>query len=168
MVYGKIFDSNQVNALQIRERLLYIALIIFADDKGYFRADGWYWKRHVFYEDRGISVAVVQKMIKRIEDGGLIVLYPTQDGPCGSHPNWHRYQILRKDRCRPSDILARIDAESLSFVSHPGAEGKEDKGDKKNEEKNQAIVGGSYLDSPQWMRVGDLTKIIGNRATKID
>ena len=103
MIHQKIFESEQFNRLTLAERLLYIALIDFADDEGRFRMDASFWKRRVFYSDR-IGQIKVQKMLDHITETALIVRYKVKECVYARHPNWNRYQTLRNDRCKPSDF----------------------------------------------------------------
>jgi hypothetical protein len=103
MIHKKIFDSDQFNGLTLAERVLYFALIVNADDEGRFRMDAPIWKRRVFHSDR-IGTTMVQIMLDHITEAALVVRYEALGGTYGQHPNWHKYQTLRADRCKKSDF----------------------------------------------------------------
>jgi len=119
MVHIKLWDSDQFNKLTIAERLLYVCLISIGDDSGCFRADAKYLKKMAFYYDR-IGVKKVQKMLDHISEVGLIVTAVCEKGMAGIHPNWHKYQSLRPERCKLSEfpelltVIGRTSRNNLS------------------------------------------------------
>lgn len=103
MVHSKIWYSNQFNDLKPTERLLYIGMITHADDFGRLRGDSPYLKVQIFPYG-GVSDLAVDKMRNRIAEVGLITIYSDTEGLYVHHPNWDRYQILRKDRLKVSEF----------------------------------------------------------------
>lgn len=101
MIHTKIWDSEQFLSLAAWERELFIALIVFADDEGCFRADPDYWRRKVFYGQK-IGKSQIERMIQNIQTTGLIVTGKAEKGFAGYHPNWHDYQTLIRARSKPS------------------------------------------------------------------
>lgn len=137
MIRNKIWDSEQFSSLTISERLLYIALVTKADDEGCFTTRPKYWKKVVFYEDRGIGPKKIQQMLERMEEIGLIHMGNTKSGEAGFHPNWHRHQSLRSDRSKPSEYSELLVAHGLPTLRQKLAEEKlsQDKSKQDNQEK---------------------------------
>ena len=125
MIYEQIWDSDQFNALYDQEKLVYKYYIEIADDDGRFKTSPSRAWRKVFpprLEDKGmpaygsnfeITVDIVQIMIERIAKTGLITLYKVDGELYGYHPNWFKYQLIRKDRAKPSNIPSPENAESM-------------------------------------------------------
>lgn len=103
MMHVCLWDSEQFVSLKFQERLLYIALITYADDYGRFKLDPKFWKRRVFHSDR-IGPPTIKQMLDRLQEVGLIASQPTLSCTIGYHPNWDRYQKLRSDRAKTSDF----------------------------------------------------------------
>lgn len=101
MIHLKMWDSEQFLSLTAWERVLYIALIVHADDEGCFPASPDFWKRNVFYGQK-IGIGKIKQMIDRLTHVGLIVTGNSKKGFAGFHPNWHDYQTLTAARSKPS------------------------------------------------------------------
>lgn len=114
MARGRIIDRSiwtnlQFSAVEVLGRLLYIGMVDFADDEGRMRADPRYLKAHIFpYDD--IKIEKIKELRDKLatplpgQDESLIVLYDVQGNEYLYHPNWERYQPIRKDRLQPSKI----------------------------------------------------------------
>jgi hypothetical protein len=110
MLHSKIWESSQFLELNYVGRLLFIGMISLGDDEGRLRGDGWYLKGHIFSRDR-VTPKEIEKLRDQIEKKGLIIVYKRETEIFIQHPNWTKYQTLRKDRFRyseypspPSDI----------------------------------------------------------------
>ncbi len=113
MIHTRLWDSEQFLSLTAWERLLYIALIVLADDEGCFRADPEYWQRKIFYGQK-TGKTQIERMIQAIQETGLIVTGKAEKGFAGLHPNWHDYQTLIKARSKPSVFSDLLVAKGLT------------------------------------------------------
>ena len=82
---------------------MYIGLITLADDHGRLIGDWEYLKNQLFPYDR-ITKMAIEKMRHEIESVNLITVFKTEKGTFIHHPNWNRYQKLRADRMKESEI----------------------------------------------------------------
>lgn len=139
MVHERIWDCEQFIQLKPTARLLFIGLVVGADDEGCFRADARYWKRKVFHSDR-IGVPTIEKMFDEMHGCGLITIGETKKGLAGYHPNWHKYQTLRRDRSKPSDYSDILVANGLSPAFGYEAQEKLSEDNIKEENINQDSV----------------------------
>ena len=80
-------------------------MITAGDDEGRLRGDAAFFKRVFFFDDH-VSVEKLEKMIDRIHESGLILKYKVNDNFYILHPKWKKYQQLRADRSKPSEIPA--------------------------------------------------------------
>jgi hypothetical protein len=164
MIHKQIWESEQFSSLTISERLLYVGLVVDADDQGCFRADAKYWKRCVFYEDR-VGPGQIQKMLDQIQKTGLIIIGQTEKGVAGCHPNWHHYQTLRPERAKPSKYSELLSANGLpQFIQQTAEEklSKEKKSEEKlvednsaqdqNYEKNMKALSDSWTNAPHHIK----------------
>lgn len=133
MIHRKLWECEQFAQLGALEKLLYIAMLVVADDEGCFRADGKFWRREIFFGLR-IGESKIEQMVHRISETGLIIVGTAEKGFAGFHPNWHVYQTLRRDKCKPSpfeDLLTangrtpRVSNPPQGKVSEVNEKGKE-------------------------------------------
>lgn len=103
MLHSSIWESEQFISLSDREKLLYFALINFADDDGRFKSDPTRFKIKIFALYSDIDISDIQRMIEKIASTKLISLYVIDGTKYGFHPNWSNYQTIKKDRYKPSD-----------------------------------------------------------------
>lgn len=103
MIHSKVWFSHQFRSLKFNTRLMYLGLIILGDDHGRLIGDGEYLKTQLFPYD-SITKKVINKMRDEIRDVELITVYKTKKGIFIYHPNWDKYQKLRKDRMKESEV----------------------------------------------------------------
>lgn len=148
MIHLSLWASEQVGRLSLQARLLYIGLITLADDEGKLKINPSYLKSQIFTYDDSISGSDIRTWTQEIEREGLIVLYVVDGNTYGRHPKWAKYQTLRKDRLKWSNIPTE---DSLATNGQPNdnhvsakpplkvSKGKVSK-DKKREDKEMALA----------------------------
>lgn len=111
----ELFRNTDIGDLPIEGRLLYVGMIVHADDDGRMKADARYLTATVFPYDppldhNGVLLEMsVREWRDRLADRGLITLYEKDNRKYLSHPKWEKWQPLRKDRYHPSDCPAPTD-----------------------------------------------------------
>ena len=119
-IYRVMFSENeQVAELSHSERLLYIGMIVFADDDGRLKASGKVLKALVFPFDDGLRAIDVSKWRDKIAYLGLITLYAVGGQEYAYHPNWRKWQTIRADRYHPSDCPLPVDDKTESATIPP-------------------------------------------------
>lgn len=103
LLYTSIWHSEQVTQLKPLERLLFIGMVTIADDDGRFKADERFLNSQIFPYD-SFQATKVAKMRENIHSIGLIYVYKVENTLYAVHPNWTRFQKLRLDRVKPSEI----------------------------------------------------------------
>src|SRR3990167_1329052 len=91
MVYAKILENKDFGFLSPNAKVLYIFCIVLADDEGRLKANAVALRGRVFAFDE-------------IVKSRLVTWYKVENEYFISHPNWVKYQILRTDRTKKSDI----------------------------------------------------------------
>jgi hypothetical protein len=120
MARGRIIDKEihsdvELAELPIQARYLFKAMIIHADDDGRMMAESRYLCAKIFPMDPPISAGgvLLSDEVARWRDAlgakGLITLYTKGQKTYLAHKNWQRWQPLRKDRLKPSDIPSPTD-----------------------------------------------------------
>lgn len=82
----------------------YIFLIVLADDDGRLKGDSDWLRIKIFPYDTSVTVDDMRSFIKEIVKAGLITWYKKDNDYFIQHPNWEKFQILRADRKKDSDI----------------------------------------------------------------
>ena len=136
MLHNKIWESDQFSSLNTFEKLLYIGIITFSDDDGRFRAQPKFLSSRIFPYN-SVTVNRVKKARDRLEEVGLIKLYRYKNNDFGYHPNWERYQSLRKDRLKLSTIPPFPTTKCQPNDNQMSAQDKVSK-DKKKEDKEMS------------------------------
>lgn len=103
MVYDKLFSNEELSDVPVEARYLYIAMIVHADDDGRMRADAKYLKVKAFPFDSCRTEDVLGWRNELSIKTKLICIYESEGKEYLYHPHWHKWQILRKDRMKPSD-----------------------------------------------------------------
>lgn len=138
MIHTEIWQSKQVASLSLQARLLHIGLITLADDDGRLKGDAALLRAQIFPRDADIEVKDVETWLQEIVDNKLVVRYEVDDEAYLAHPNWTKYQTLRSDRKRDSNIPQPPDGlmttNGQPDVGQVTAEGKVGE-DKKRKEK---------------------------------
>lgn len=104
MIHTEIWQSKQVASLSIEARLLYVGLISLGDDDGRLKGDAALLRAQIFPRDPNITVTQVEAWLKEITDAKLVVLYESEGEHYLAHPNWTKYQTLRADRKKESNV----------------------------------------------------------------
>ncbi len=103
MVRKDLCDDNAFNSLTMPAQLLYIMLIVHADDEGCFRADAKYWSRKVFYDKRQ-GPTRVERMLDELRNADLIITGESQNGFAGFLLHWFKMQTLTKAKSKVSEF----------------------------------------------------------------
>ncbi len=121
MVYTNLWQNEDFARMSKLSRLLYIGLITLADDDGRLKGNTTLLKSQVFPYDSSIKVDDIKKAVKEISNAKLIVFYKEGDGYYIQHPNWIKYQSIRKDLYKPSKIPAKTSRKrnGKDTESHP-------------------------------------------------
>lgn len=104
LVTSEIFMNEKVGILPIHGRLLFIGIIINADDDGRLKASPRYLKALVFPYDNDITPEMIQEWRTKCHELKLIQVYNLNGSEYLRLPGWLEHQIIRKDRYRPSTI----------------------------------------------------------------
>ena len=141
MVYTNLWQSAQFARLPDKAKLLYIGLITLADDDGRLRADSLLLRSQVFPLDETIKQSDVRKWLNFIVRTGLVEVFRVDEHYFVQHPNWKKYQSIRKDLYKPSKIPSNPSRKrhGADTESHPNI--SKDKLNK--EERPEASI--SYL-----------------------
>jgi len=133
---GRIIDkqihlNEQLAACSIQARYLYKAMIIHADDAGRMKASPMYLKGLIFPFDEATRAQTIKAWRDELVATGIITVYAAGGQEFLSHPNWEKFQTLRKDRIKPSDCptptpesssvvdSCRTDVNQVSDSCHP-------------------------------------------------
>ncbi len=103
MLHSKVWQSKQFYSISPLARLLYIGMITLGDDEGRLRGEAIYLRSTIFLFDK-FSPKRIKKLRDEIYTAKLIDVYETEGGEVIQHPNWKKYQQLRIDRIKPSDL----------------------------------------------------------------
>lgn len=102
MLNSELFRNVELGECDPQVRLLYIGMIVNADDAGRMRAHPKYLRAAIFPFDLLDDVSMT-KMRDRLVERKLIVVYEVDGEAYIQHPKWEKWQILRKDRMKSSD-----------------------------------------------------------------
>lgn len=103
MIDLTLFTNEEFGLLKDGEKILYIGTIINADDEGRMKANPEILKAKIFPYDRK-GPKRIKAMRDKLKEIGLIRVYKVNNKEYLDHPNWGKFQILRKDRLTPSII----------------------------------------------------------------
>lgn len=104
MVYTNLWQNHQFARLPDKAKLLYVGLITVADDDGRLRANSLLLRSQIFPLQEEIMQADVRKWLNFIVRAGLVEVYKEKDEYFVQHPNWEKYQSIRKDLYKPSKL----------------------------------------------------------------
>ena len=107
MLHTKISKSQDVDKLSCTAAmLLYSWIIPHCDDDGRIRGEAKYIKATAIPMREEISIADVEKYLKEMQEIGLICRWQDKrkDEWYIQLPTWKKYQQLKKDRYKPSDL----------------------------------------------------------------
>jgi len=113
MIRKDLLDKEAFSSLPLSSQLLYIGIILNADDEGCFRADPKYWSRKVFYNKRQGAFRVGQ-MLEELHGAGLIITDLVNNEPAGFIPDWFKMQTLSKNKSKPSEYASLLTAHGIT------------------------------------------------------
>lgn len=103
MISPEIWDDKNFNSLSFPARLMFIGLITNADDLGRLPANLQFLKNKIFGYDR-ISLKKIKKWRQEIKIKMKNVKFYHQGEEFCQLLHWEKYQYIRKDRVRSSQI----------------------------------------------------------------
>lgn len=103
LVYKTLHASEQLSDLSLQDRYLYVSTIVHSDDDGRLKAEPKYLKAIIFPFDFELRIDTLQESLCALHNAKLIVLYLVDGKQYLYHPNWNKWQPIRKDRYKPSD-----------------------------------------------------------------
>jgi len=95
MIDPSIWSDERFCALNNRQRVLYLALISFADDEGMFLLNTKMISAYAFPVDK-ITISRINKDLNVIIKCGLLESFTSQCQEIGYHPNWTKYQKINR------------------------------------------------------------------------
>lgn len=125
MVNSELFRNVELGDCEPIVRLLYIGMVVNADDEGRMRAHPKYLRAAVFPFDLFDDAAMV-KMRDQLLQRKLILLYEVDGVEYLQHPKWDKWQILRKDRMKSSDCPSPRN--QAATICQPGDNQKDNSG----------------------------------------
>lgn len=126
MINSELFRNVELGECLPLDRLLYIGTIVNADDEGRLRANPKYLRATIFPFDL-IKDEDILAMRGRLAERRLITVYQVEGMEYLQHPKWEKWQILRKDRMKPSDCPSpdnQVSTNGQPSVNQPTAEVK--------------------------------------------
>ena len=104
MVYTNLWQNVEFSKLSKEARLLYIGTITLADDDGRLKGNSVLLRSQVFPLDEGITSQHVRTWLNEIVKIGLVTFYQSNGEYFIQHPKWEKYQTIRADRKKDSDL----------------------------------------------------------------
>ncbi len=126
MINAELFRNVELGECPPLDRLLYIGMIVNADDEGRLRANPKYLRATIFPFDL-IKDDDILAMRGRLVTSRLINVYEVDGMEYLEHPKWEKWQILRKDRMKASDCPPsgnQVSTRCQPSGGHPAAEEK--------------------------------------------
>lgn len=105
MLHRTISISSQVNKLTLPSRLLFTWMIAYADDDGRLKGEAEYIKAMVVPMTNW-SLKKIDGYVAEMHEAGLVIRWSDREtNECFiEFPNWKRYQQIKSDRYKPSDL----------------------------------------------------------------
>lgn len=104
MLHTSIWQNEDFAKLSDKAKLLYIGTITIADDEGRLKGNSLILKGQVFPLDETISSDQVRGFLNEIVKAKLITYYKIDNQYIIQHPNWSKFQTLRSDRKKDSNL----------------------------------------------------------------
>lgn len=114
MLHTSIWKNEDFASLSKEARLLYIATITLADDDGRLKGSSKILRADVFGLDESINSDHVRKWLNEIVKAKLITFYQADGEYYIQHPKWEKFQLLRSDRKKDSDIPPPTDNQATT------------------------------------------------------
>jgi hypothetical protein len=102
MIHTKIWLNESFSTMHPLSRLLYIGLVILADDDGRLKGNTTLLKSQIFPFDAKMKIETFKVLLKEVIKSKLVELYRVNGEYFLCHPNWKRYQYIRADLYKPS------------------------------------------------------------------
>ncbi len=103
IIHKDLFLNEDLSELSIDERFLYVGTVVFSDDDGRMKASLAYLKASIFPLDIKLPIEKIKLWRDNLANKKLIGIYSAGGKEYIYHPNWTKWQSLRKDRYHPSD-----------------------------------------------------------------
>lgn len=104
MIYSQLAENKDFAMMSDKAQKTYIFLIVLADDDGRLKGDSDWLRIKIFPYDPKITREHMRSYITEIVKARLIIWYKEAENYFIQHPNWTKFQILRSDRKKDSDI----------------------------------------------------------------
>lgn len=104
MLNSRVWQNTGFCVLSDKAKLLYLGLITVADDDGRLRANSLLLKSQIFPLEEKITQEEIRKWVNEVKKTGLIDFYRVKNDFFIQHPNWHKYQSIRKDLYKQSNL----------------------------------------------------------------
>lgn len=117
MIHTSLWQNEQFAKLSDKAKLLYIGTITIADDDGRLKGNSLILKGQIFPLDEAVTSDQVRKYINECVKVKLINYYEVNGQYFLEHPNWQKFQTLRSDRKKDSEIPSFSD---ITTDSQPG------------------------------------------------
>lgn len=137
MIHKTISISEQVNNLSVTAELLYIGIIIHADDDGRLKGNPKYLRATIF-PMRQISLRHTEKLINEIRKQELIYYWEQNGEWFIEIPTWKDYQYIQKDRYHGS-ILPSYPNKNANKLNAPSIQNDDDMDTQSNIVKSSLI-----------------------------
>lgn len=137
MLHIKIWNNERFSKMTPLARLIYIGLIVLADDDGRLKGNSALLKSQIFPFDLSMSLEVFKNALKEVAKSKLIDVYRVKGDYFISHPNWKRYQYIRPESYKSSIFPENPSQKCDKPVTKMGNKGKEAK---LKEEKGEGSI----------------------------
>lgn len=134
MIHIKIWQNESFATMNPLARLLYIGLVVLADDDGRLKGNSTLLKSQIFPFDAEMTLDDFKKLLKEVLKSKLIEIYRINGEYFMSHPNWKRYQYIRADLYKPSIFPENPLQICNEDVTEKGTKKRKEKKRKDNEE----------------------------------
>jgi hypothetical protein len=102
MIHIKIWQNESFALMTPLARLLYIGLVVLSDDDGILKGNSTLLKSQIFPFDEKMTLDSFKLLLKEVLKSKLVDIYRVEKDYFISHPNWSRYQYIRKDLYKPT------------------------------------------------------------------
>lgn len=110
MLHTSLWQNEDFAKLSDKAKILYIGTITIADDDGKLKGNSLLLKGQVFPLDEKVTSEHVRQYLNELVKAKLVNFYKIENQYFIQHPNWKKFQVLRKDLYKPSSIPDVTDA----------------------------------------------------------
>ncbi len=104
LIESEIFVNEKVGNLTVHGRLLFIGIVVNADDDGRLKASPKYLKALIYPYDNDVTAEMVKEWRDKCHDLKLLSIYSQNGTEYLYLPTWLEHQQIRTDRYKPSQI----------------------------------------------------------------